>query len=1084
MRRFTLLLAASLWSILSFATEHFVQTSGLTFSPANITINQGDTVTWTIGGSHNVNGQQFLYPNNPASFFSGGVGAVSTYSFQFTIPGTYDYRCDPHVFAGMVGNIVVNPVMTGGQDISIVGIIDGPLPGGLPKAVEFYVHNDIADISGYSLANANNGGPFTTTPFDFPSMSVNAGDRFHIATDVANFTAFFGSAPDTISSVVNVNGDDVLGLFYQGTLVDVYGDLGVDGSGTPWEYLDGWAYRVDSMGPNPVFTLSEWTLSGINALDGSTSNSNANPAFPFETYNTGGGSSNPGTTPTYNIIDIRPTDATTGLGDSVGVYCKLVGTVYTIDFDGNAGISFWIQDQTAGINVFNFNDVSNYTVTPGDEIEVIGSIAEFNGLLEMVPDTINVISQGNPLPTPQVVTTPLDESLEGSYVRINNLTLTNAAQWPAAGNSANVDATDGTNTYLIRIDSDTDIDGSTAPSGLFDIVGAVGQFDNSSPFTSGHQVQPSSLMDIIVNTPASPTVNFAVSTQDELESAGTVNVQLTINPPAAAAGNLDIAFVPGAGITPSDVSTNPMVSIATGLLTIPFSAGDAMLSFQATINDDSDQEGNESVALSIANITGGVNVGPLNSMTFTILDNDIPIPTYDIADVKGVDANGVLDSTGVYCKIEGIVLGFNIQNPSGTNAQFTIQDATGGMGTFYSLNDIPYNPIEGDLIRMVGSLSQFNGLAQMNPDSITVLSSSNPLPNPQVVTVLDESTESQLIQINNVSLVDPNQWPAPGSSANIDITDGTNTFTMRIDSDTDVDDNVAAPMTPFDLVGIGGQFDNSSPFTDGYQILPRYAPDVMLPAPPSLSITEIMPGSNIPNAIISGDWWELENTGTTPIDINGFSWDDNSFNSGTVTFSSTTLQAGEVIIIWEGLSTDEGDFKVEWQIPASSLNIISSDEMTGNFPGLSQAGDGVAIYADNGAEICRAEYPTASAGVAVEFDSSCLFLGDATVGVNNAWNSISGDVGSPGNLAPFSVFDGVLEGSNIFPNPTSGLVNIELSNPMPASYTIFNSLGMRILSDELLNGRTQIDISALPAGIYMIELSQDQARSTARIIKR
>ena len=69
-------------------------------------------------------------------------------------------------------------------------------------------------------------------------------------------------------------------------------------------------------------------------------------------------------------------------------------------------------------------------------------------------------------------------------------------------------------------------------------------------------------------------------------------------------------------------------------------------------------------------------------------------------------------------------------------------------------------------------------------------------------------------------------------------------------------------------------------------------------------------------------------------------------------------------------------------------------------PSLSQNGDAVAIYADNGAEICRAEYTNALAGVSVEFDASCLLSGNSTNGVNGAFISSGGDVGSPGNLAP------------------------------------------------------------------------------------
>ena len=72
-------------SIISYvfvgAVNHSVTTVGNTFSPANININLGDTVTWTNGGgSHNVNATLATYPNNPEGF--GNSISSSSWSFQ------------------------------------------------------------------------------------------------------------------------------------------------------------------------------------------------------------------------------------------------------------------------------------------------------------------------------------------------------------------------------------------------------------------------------------------------------------------------------------------------------------------------------------------------------------------------------------------------------------------------------------------------------------------------------------------------------------------------------------------------------------------------------------------------------------------------------------------------------------------------------------------------------------------------------------------------------------------------------------------------------------------------------------------
>ena len=59
----------------------------------------------------------------------------------------------------------------------------------------------------------------------------------------------------------------------------------------------------------------------------------------------------------------------------------------------------------------------------------------------------------------------------------------------------------------------------------------------------------------------------------------------------------------------------------------------------------------------------------------------------------------------------------------------------------------------------------------------------------------------------------------PSGSNNIDVTDGVNVFAIRIDSDTDIPGS-AAPQGSFSVTGVGGQYDNSSPYDEGYQLFP------------------------------------------------------------------------------------------------------------------------------------------------------------------------------------------------------------------------------------------------------------------------
>ena len=170
------------------------------------------------------------------------------------------------------------------MSLVISGVIDGPLPGGLPKAIELFATADIADLSIYGLGSPNNGAPGGTIELTL-SGSATAGDYIYVASEATDFAAFFGFAPDFTSGVANINGDDALELFENGSVIDVFGVVGVDGTGEPWEYRDGWAYRSDgATAPATTFALADWTFSGPDALDGETANGSATTPFPAGTF--------------------------------------------------------------------------------------------------------------------------------------------------------------------------------------------------------------------------------------------------------------------------------------------------------------------------------------------------------------------------------------------------------------------------------------------------------------------------------------------------------------------------------------------------------------------------------------------------------------------------------------------------------------------------------------------------------------------------------------------------------------------------------------------------------------------------------
>ncbi len=251
--------------------------------------------------------------------------------------------------------------------------------------------------------------------------------------------------------------------------------------------------------------------------------------------------------------------------------------------------------------------------------------------------------------------------------------------------------------------------------------------------------------------------------------------------------------------------------------------------FSISLLDDTEVEGSETIVLNLSDANGAI-IASTGNMVITIVDNDGIDPDFypllDIQDVTTTNDQGIVDSIDVTAEIRGVVYGVNLF-PDGL--LFTIVDKNDnddGIAVFSGGTDFGYTVAEGDEVSVIGTIGQFRGLQQINADSVFVLSNGNPLFGPEFTTELDESTESKLVRVNNLSIVSV----TPGAAGdNYTVTDGTNEYTMRIDADTELF-GTTLPAN-FDAIGIGGQFNPSpdAPFDGGYQFLPRYAADILDP---------------------------------------------------------------------------------------------------------------------------------------------------------------------------------------------------------------------------------------------------------------
>jgi len=82
------------------------------FSPANVTITAGESVTWRWDGnnSHTVtHGTSPTVPPDAQKLFDTPEQSSGTFVFKFDNAGTFAYFCRPHFSMGMKGAITVQP---------------------------------------------------------------------------------------------------------------------------------------------------------------------------------------------------------------------------------------------------------------------------------------------------------------------------------------------------------------------------------------------------------------------------------------------------------------------------------------------------------------------------------------------------------------------------------------------------------------------------------------------------------------------------------------------------------------------------------------------------------------------------------------------------------------------------------------------------------------------------------------------------------------------------------------------------------------------------------------------------------------
>lgn len=159
--------------------------------------------------------------------------------------------------------IPVEPVTT--NSVFISEIAD---PDNAPEARFIEIYNDSEaeiPLEGWQLVRYTNANTEPGSSTDLSGISIGPKQVFTIVADSIGFKSIFNVNPNLEAgknSAADSNGDDtVLLLDPFGAIIDIFGRVGEDGSGTDHEFEDGRAIRLlDINQANPEFSSTEWLI--------------------------------------------------------------------------------------------------------------------------------------------------------------------------------------------------------------------------------------------------------------------------------------------------------------------------------------------------------------------------------------------------------------------------------------------------------------------------------------------------------------------------------------------------------------------------------------------------------------------------------------------------------------------------------------------------------------------------------------------------------------------------------------------------------------------------------------------------------
>ena len=246
----------------TFAVTNIVRVGNYFFNPTNITINVGDTITWSNAFvmAHDTKQATNLWASVP---FSNGM----TFSFTFTNAGSYRYFCNTHV--------LMHPEQTGTVSVVTAGnvpptvLLTNPVNNARFRAPASIVLQASANDPGGSVTNVQFFtnevfcGNAPNQPFNFTLNNVAAGNYSLTARAVDNQGALGTSAVVNVSVLTNAiltQPASLPGGQFQLTILGIAGQTYATEASTN---LQDWSAFITNVAPANTFNVTDATAPGV-----------------------------------------------------------------------------------------------------------------------------------------------------------------------------------------------------------------------------------------------------------------------------------------------------------------------------------------------------------------------------------------------------------------------------------------------------------------------------------------------------------------------------------------------------------------------------------------------------------------------------------------------------------------------------------------------------------------------------------------------------------------------------------------------------------------------------------------------------